>query len=126
MHVYTRWLYLQGRENDEGAQRRVGIALGLSPHVQSPRLALALALALALVLALTLTLTSTLTLPLTLTLTVTLTITLTRCKRLAGRQCPAVRFERVTLVTSAAVAEVTRQVYERVLADWRPKVSYSV
>ena len=104
----------------------MGIALGLSPHVQSPRLALALALALALVLALTLTLTSTLTLTLSLTLTVTLTITLTRCKRLAGRQCPAVRFERVTLVTSAAVAEVTRQVYERVLADWRPKVSYSV
>ena len=99
----------------------MGIALGLSPHVQSPRLPLALALALAL--ALTLTLTSTLTL--TLSLTLTLTLTLTRCKRLAGRQCPAVRFERVTLVTSAAVADVTRQVYERVLADWQPKVTYS-
>ena len=34
----------QGRENDEGAQRRVGIALGLSPHVQSPRLSLTLTL----------------------------------------------------------------------------------
>ena len=43
--------------------------------------------------------------------------------RLAGRQCPTVRFERVTLVTSAAVAEVMRRVYDRVLADWRPKVT---
>jgi hypothetical protein len=37
-----------------------------------------------------------------------------------------VRFERVTLVTCGAVADVTRQVYERVLADWRPKVTYSL
>ena len=33
------------------------------------------------------------------------------------------RFERVTLVTSAVVAEVMRRVYDRVLADWRPKVT---
>ena len=67
-----------------------------------------------------------LALALALALALTLSLTLTRCKRLAGRQCPAVRFERVTLVTCGAVADVTRQVYERVLADWRPKVTYSL
>ena len=43
---------------------------------------------------------------LALILNLALTPSPSRCKRLAGRQCPAVRFERVTLVTSAAVAEV--------------------
>ena len=60
---------------------------------------------------------------LALILNLALPPTPSRCKRLAGRQCPAVRFERVTLVTSAAVAEVMRRVYDRVLADWRPKVT---
>lgn len=60
---------------------------------------------------------------LALILNLALTPTPSRCKRLAGRQCPAVRFERVTLVTSAAVAELMRRVYDRVLADWRPKVT---
>ena len=48
---------------------------------------------------------------------------LTNCTRtLVGRQCPTVRFARVTLVTCAPVADLTRRVYARVLDDWRPEI----
>lgn len=40
------------------------------------------------------------------------------CKGLAQRQASLVRFERVTIITAAPLAEPTRRVYETILADW--------
>ena len=40
------------------------------------------------------------------------------CKGLAQRQASLVKFERVTIVTAAPLAEPTRRVYEVLLADW--------
>ena len=44
------------------------------------------------------------------------------CKALAKRS--AIRYDRVTSVTCAPMAEVTRRVYEHVLSDWRPQTIF--
>ena len=42
-----------------------------------------------------------------------------QCKNLTMRQSSLIKFERLTIVTADALADVTRRVYEHVLSDWQ-------